>query len=257
MAISAVETWILALAQVGARVAGLLMFAPFFSHLAIPLRVKGGLAVFLTVLLYPVSGPHRAVTSATALLAGLLQESLVGFLIGLSVVLIFEAAQFAGQLLGIQVGVSLVSVLDPQTQAESPVLSMFLQTMLLLLFLEMNVHHWLLRGLADSYRLLPPGQAASLRGALVEDLLRSAAAILVIGVEIAAPVLATTMLADIVGAFLGKASPQMPVLLVGLPIKCVLGLATLCAALRFWPGFFDRHFAIALGTSERWLELAR
>jgi flagellar biosynthesis protein FliR len=252
----ALETWIAAVAQVGARVAGLLLVAPFFSHLAVPVRVRAGLVVFLTALLYPASGPHSVSTGVMNWAAVFLSESLVGFLIGLSATLVFEAVQFAGQLLGVQVGLSLVSVLDPQTQADSPVLSMFLQTILLLLFLQLNVHHWLLRAMADSFRFLPPG-SASLHGALTENVLRSASAIWVIGFEIAAPVVAATLTADVVFAFLGKASPQMPVLLVGMPLKIVIGLGTLFAAMRFWPALFDRKFAFALSTGERWLHLAR
>jgi flagellar biosynthesis protein FliR len=250
------ENWIAAIAQVGARVAGLLIMAPFFSHIAIPIRVKSALVVFLTILLYPVSGP-RAIPSGIAEWAStFLGESLVGFLIGLSAMLVFEAVQFAGQFLGVQVGLSLVSVLDPQTQAESPVLSMFLQTLLLLLFLEMNVHHWLLRALADSFRFLPIAHVA-LNGALVAEIFHAASAIWIVGVEIAAPVMAATMLADVVIAFLGKASPQMPVLFVGMPVKIILGLGTLYAALRFWPAIFDRQFALALAVGERWMHLAK
>ncbi len=250
------EFWISGITQVGARVAGVLIFAPFFSHLAIPVRIKVGLVIFLTALLYPVSGPHVASAGFCRGLALLLSESLVGFLVGLSAMFVFEAVQFAGQLLGIQVGLSLVSVLDPQTQADTPVLSMFLQLLLLLLFLQMNVHHWLLRGLADSFRLLPPGRAG-LNGFLLQDILESASAIWIIGLEISMPVVAATMTADLAIAFLGKASPQMPVLLVGMPLKIVLGLTTLAAALRYWPAVFDRHFAAALSVGERWLHLAR
>jgi len=131
-----------------------------------------------------------------------------------------------------------------------------LQTLLLLLFLEMNVHHWLLRALADSFRFLPIAHVA-LNGALVAEIFHAASAIWIVGVEIAAPVMAATMLADVVIAFLGKASPQMPVLFVGMPVKIILGLGTLYAALRFWPAIFDRQFALALAVGERWMHLAK
>ena len=56
-----------------------------------------------------------------------------------------------------QAGFSLVSILDPQTQADSPVISTFIQLITLVIFLQLNVHHWLLRGLAASFAYLPPG----------------------------------------------------------------------------------------------------
>ncbi|ABF40642.1 flagellar biosynthetic protein FliR [Candidatus Koribacter versatilis Ellin345] len=249
------EVWVQSIVLVGTRIAALVLFAPFFSHAAIPPRVKGGLVVLLTILLYP-SVISATVLSASEVVGVVLHETFIGMLIGLSSVLVFEAVQFAGQCLGIEVGLSLVSVLDPQTQADSPVLSVLLQTILLLLFLDLNVHHWLLRALADSYRLIPPG-AGRLTGVVVQDLFQQAGMIFALGVQIAAPVLAATLLADIVFAFLAKASPQMPVLLLGMPVKFVLGLTTLWAGLRFWPVIFDRNFALALQSGERWLHLAR
>lgn len=240
----------------GARVSGLVLFAPFFSHTAIPARVKAGLVILLTVLLASANPPQVAPAGVADGMAAFLSETLVGFLIGLSVMLVFEAAQFAGQVVGMQVGLSLVSLLDPQTQADSPVLSVFLQTLLLLLFLQLNVHHWLVRGMFESVRWLPCGHAFC-RGPLVATVLHAASAIWICGMEIAAPVVAATLVADVVVAFLGKASPQMPVLLVGMPVKVVLGLVTLAGALRFWPVLFDRQFAAAIGQGERWLQLAQ
>ncbi len=248
-------SWMNAFSLLGTRIAGLFLIAPFFSHAAIPMRIKAGFTVLLTILLYPVISPNTPVSVVPNGLGFLLRESIVGVLIGLSSVLTFEAAQFAGHCLGVEVGVSLVSVLDPQTQAESPVLAVLLQTLLLLFFLALNIHHWLLRALAHSFQLIPPG-SATLSGVLTGDILKQSARIWILGVEIAAPVLAATLLADLVMAFLAKASPQMPVLLVGMPVKFVLGLTVLWAGLRSWPTLFDKQFALALETGERWLRLA-
>jgi flagellar biosynthetic protein FliR len=78
----------------------------------------------------------------------------------------------------------------------------------------------------------------------------------VAGVQIAAPVLVATLFADVALGFLGKASPQLPVLFVGLSIKNLLGLALLGGAIAFWPRFFDARFERAMEASERILKLA-
>ena len=74
--------------------------------------------------------------------------------------LLFEAALMAGQILGVQIGYSLANVFDPQTQADTPVLSEFHRLAALLIFLQLDVHHWLLRSLVRSFAYLPPGGVA-------------------------------------------------------------------------------------------------
>jgi flagellar biosynthetic protein FliR len=79
----------------------------------------------------------------------------------------------------------------------------------------------------------------------------------VAGLQIAAPVMVASLFADVALGFIGKASPQLPVLFVGISIKNLLGLALLCGAVAFWPRFFDARFGRALEVSERILKLAR
>ena len=59
-----------------------------------------------------------------------------------------------------------------------------------------------------------------------------------LGVQIAAPVLSATLAADIVLGLLGKASPQMPLMLLGPAIKSLLGIFVLIATLKYWPDLF-------------------
>ena len=84
-------------------------------------------------------------------------EVVTGLLLGLAVQFVMEGAQMAGHIMGVQAGYSLVTLLDPQTQADTPVLATFQQLLAVLIFLQLNVHHWLLRGLAASFAYLPPG----------------------------------------------------------------------------------------------------
>jgi len=249
------ENVVIAVSSIGARVGGLLVFTPFLGSNAIAPRVKAGLLVMLTALLYPVCGPREISLTAAGAARVILSEALVGLLIGLSVQFVFEAAQFAGQTLGMQVGFGLVNIIDPTTQVDTPVLAVFSQTIAMLIFLEVGVHRWLLRALASSFSYLPVG-AASATGEMSRQLLQAAGGIWLAGVQIAAPALLATILADFVLGFLGKASPQLPVLFLGLSAKSMLGLFILALSLRYWPGIFERYFSDAIRTGERLLHLA-
>ncbi len=125
----------------------------------------------------------------------------------------------------------------------------------LLIFLQLDVHHWLLRALAASFIYLPAG-AAMAGGELTRQLLHAAGGIWLAGVQIAAPALLATLLADLVLGFLGKASPQLPVLFLGLSVKSMVGLTVLALSLKYWPGLFERYFGNAIHWAERLMHLA-
>ena len=250
------ESVLTAAACTGARIAGLMVFAPFYGSTAIPARVKAGFTIVLTVLLSQVVPQPQIPGTVLGWSMVVASETTVGLLFGLAVQFVFDAAQLAGQVLGIQMGFSLVSILDPQTQADSPVLSIFHQMAVLLIFLQLDVHHWLLRGIVASFSYLPAG-SVTLTSALVPSLLHAAGGIWLTGIQIAAPALAATVVADIALGFLGKASPQLPVLFFSLSVKSVLGMLVLVAGLTVWPGFFEKHFAQAIVYAEQVLKLAR
>ena len=240
---------------VGVRIGMLMVFAPFFSSLAVPARVKVGFTVALTALLYPVYAPHALDFNGLDWCRVVAGEVMVGLLLGLTLSFVFEGAEVAGQILGFQLGYSLVNVIDPQTQVDTPVLSIFHQLVVTLLFLQLGVHRWLLRGLAKSFEYLPPG-VPNATPAATEGLWHAAAAMLVIAVQIAAPALIATMLADLVLGLIGKASPQLPVLFMGLSIKALVGFLVLAGALRYWPPLMERYFLRSLQTMEHLLHLA-
>lgn len=240
---------------IGMRVGGVMVFSPFFGTQSIPVTVKAGLTVAVTALLYPGNGALRLEAGALSWIRVAAGEVVIGLLLGLTLSFILEAAQFAGQIAGLQMGFSLVNIIDPQTQVDTPVLSIFHQLVALLIFLNLNVHHWLLRGMAASFAYLPPGRGWPGPG-LNAGVLQAAGAMWLVGLQIAAPVVVATMLADIALGFLGKASPQLPVLLVGLSIKSVLGMMVLVGTMALWPKTFERHFTSAIAVGERLLHLA-
>jgi flagellar biosynthesis protein FliR len=245
-----------ALLVLGSRVSGVMLFAPFLSHVAIPPRIKVMLAVTITAVLYPVFLGRVEVVPIGQWPPLLATELLVGIAIGITTNLVFDAAQTAGQVLSVQMGYSLVTILDPQTQVDTTVVSVFMQTMALMIFLGLDVHHWILRAITRSFEYLPPG-SATLNVAFTTQLLHVAGSVLGIGIQIAAPVLVATIMADLLLGLLGKASPQMPLLFLGPAVKALFGLVLLSSAMRYWPDLFGRLFSNSFGLMEHALHLAR
>jgi flagellar biosynthesis protein FliR len=250
------EAVVAAAAFTGARVSGLMVFCPFLGSDAVPIPIKAGLTLLLTILLHSLHGPSALHLGAWQWARMALGEVAIGLLLGLVANFLFEAALMAGQILGVQIGYSLANVFNPDTNADTPVLSQFHQLAGLLIFLQLDVHYWLLRALVRSFSYLPPG-TASMTLAAASGLLHAAGGIFLAGVQIAAPSLAATLVVDLALGFLGKASPQLPVLFIGLAIKNLVGLAVLMAAMAYWPRVFSQQFAQAIQTAERLLHLAR
>ncbi len=239
---------------IGLRAGGTMTFAPVFNNEATPPSVKALFTVALTAILY--GSVPAATVPATAggwvRLAG--SEAFVGLMMGLAINLVFEGVQIAGQLTGMQLGFSLASLIDPMTNIETPVVSTFYQIFALLIFLQLNVHHWLLRMLVRSFTYVPVGSAVVTLIA-TRELFRFVGAMWLIGVQIAAPVVLATILVDVTVGFLNKASPQLPAMLIGISVKNLMGYGIMAVAAILWPSLLEKQFTRSIEYAEQLLHL--
>ena len=242
-----------AIVFVGLRVSGLVLFAPFFGHTAIPVRIKVCIVMAITALLYPslASSLTNAVVSPWTICS----ELIIGLAVGITSSAVFEAAMFGGQILSVQMGYSLVNIIDPTSQIESTVMSVFHQTIAMLIFLWLDVHHWILRAVVHSFEYLPAGGLTD-TGPLVFAVLHIFISVMLVGLQIAAPVLASTLAADIALGMLSKASPQLPLMLMGPSLKSLLGLVVLSGSIYYWPSLFERFFTDSINFTDQVLHLA-
>jgi len=244
------------LMTIGVRLTGLMLFAPFFSSAVVPTRIKAILVFALTLVLYPTVGRDLGTHTLVDWPILIFTEFLIGAGMGIATNAVFEAIQLAGQILGVQMGYSLINILDPQTQVDTTVVAMFYQSIVMLLFLRMDVHYWLLRAIGNSYLYLPPG-ATDLSSLFTMAILKIGGQVFGLGIQIAAPVLSATLIADIVLGLLSKASPQLPIMMLGPAVKSLLAFSILIASLKYWPDLFHRLFLETVTNGERILHLAR
>jgi flagellar biosynthetic protein FliR len=245
-----------AVLTIGVRISGLMLFAPFLGSVVIPARIKAVLTLALTFLMYPMISrtmPSLPINEWPLLV---FRELLVGVAIGIATTIVFEGVQMAGQILSIQMGYSLINILDPNTQVDTTVIAMFQQSIAMLIFLRLDVHLWLLRAIGNSFSYLPPG-AGQLTRPFITTLMGAGALILSTGVQIAAPVLSATLLTDVVLGLMGKASPQLPLMVLGPAVKSLLGISILFVSLKYWPDMFRTLFLNSVGYTDRLLHLAR
>ncbi|GAB4243994.1 MAG: flagellar biosynthetic protein FliR [Acidobacteriota bacterium] len=211
------------------RLGGLVTFAPFFSSGVVPRQIRVILAFVLTFSLFPLIEDAYAVIPRDLLgfFLILVREFLVGCVIGLTAKIVFAAMDVAGQVMGFQVGFGFIHAVDPQTQVESPFMSLLLNLTALVLFLQLGGHHWLIEAVVRSYD--SPIWGARAPGALLDHFVPAVAEAFRIGFQIAAPLVVMMFVADILFGVLGRTAPQIHILVVGMSGKLLLGFFLLAA----------------------------
>lgn len=225
------------------RVAGIMVFAPFYGSSAFPVQVKVVLPLIIALALAP-SVPQAQLPSEFGLaqmVPAMFGEMFIGMVLGLAASFIFGGLQLAGQIIGFQLGFSIINVIDPQSAVETSVISILNNFIGLTLFLLINGHHWFFLAVNESLNYLPFG-GVQLKGPLAEEVLRLSGQIFVSGLRIAGPVIAVTVIADVVLGMIGRAAPQINILIVGMPVKTLVGLAALSIAFFFLPTFLGTSF---------------
>jgi flagellar biosynthetic protein FliR len=207
-----------------ARVSALLAIFPLFSMQNFPVRARlalGGLAAFLIAPGLP--GPDLGSSSFVGLALVLAQEVGVGLLLGFVVRLLFYILEFAGNLIASELGMNWGATLCPisNSRSEAPGLMLFLFGAMV--FLSLDMHQWLLRALERSYEVLPAG-GAKLGAALLEDIAGRTSHLFLLGLLMAAPVIAVSFLINLVFSVLARAVPQMNVFVESFSFRALAGL---------------------------------
>ncbi len=225
------------------RVAAILMSIPIFESSSIPLFFRLALAFGASMILLPVlnlnsPAPYTHVLAFGITAAG---EVLLGLTIGFAVRLIFGGIQLAGQLSGYQMGLAIANVIDPADSDQIPILAQFNNLVALLVFLAINAHHWFVKALAQSYRLVPP-LGVHIGDSLLEQLVRLAGNMFVIAIQVGAPVIAALLLTSVAFGLIARTVPQMNVFIVAMPLKIGVGLLFLGFSLPYLAAFLQKIF---------------
>jgi flagellar biosynthetic protein FliR len=213
-----------------ARVIALVAAIPVFAGNQISGQIKVGLSVTTALLLFPMMAPYTPKVAFTLTEFGLLivNEVLLGAMIGLVAQLVFTAVSFGGTVIGYQMGFAAANIFDPQTTQQLSLMSQFINILALMAFLALDIHHFFFRIIVESYILLPPGYLDFSQGA-VQELMRMGSHMFALGVKFSAPVLALLLIANLVLGILARVFPQLNVFMLSFPIN--IGVAFLVIGL--------------------------
>jgi flagellar biosynthetic protein FliR len=214
------------------RISATLVTAPMFGHQSIPLQVKVILAMFLSYVLFSfnISRGVALDMKLLPLFVLALKEMIAGATIGFSIGIIFGGVRYAGELISYDMGFSMATMYDPENNASFPVLSELLYLFLLMIFILINGHHFIIEALISSYVVIPIGTWNISEGS-VNQLILLTGQMFVVAVKIAAPVLVSLFVANISLGILNKAMPQMNIFGVIFSLKIGLGAIVMIATI--------------------------
>ncbi|MGC8653630.1 MAG: flagellar biosynthetic protein FliR [Candidatus Kryptoniota bacterium] len=223
------------------RILALFGTAPMFSNRAIPSIVKVWAGAFVAFALFPLVAVQSGEISLDtgSLIVHAFQEFMIGASIGFSLSVLFSGVIYAGDLIGVDIGFSVSSLIDPQNGVSAPVIGQIQYIVAVFVFLILNGHFFLLQALKASYRVVPIAEM-KITGGAVGAMVRITGMVFVTAIKIGAPVLIALFLTDVLMGIIARMVPQINVFFVGLPLKIGVGLVMLAVSMPFFVYVFSK-----------------
>lgn len=237
MTLETATQWMLLFSLVLTRVAGLMLAAPFFAALTVPVKIRALVTVAVAALLTPMQSHVALPTgiSLSGMVPLLAEELIVGVCLGLGAQLIFAAAQFAGQLAGQMGGMQMADTLNPTSGTNEPLFAQLLDLTTLGIFVVLGGPGQLLAALLVTFQRVPPGQA-EIPIYFVHYYVALLASGFELGIRMGAPMMLALCLSMVLLGLMGRVLPQLNVLQVGFNVNAAVMMISLLLSLQagFW-----------------------
>ncbi len=207
------------------RVGPLIFFMPVTGSRGVPVQARILCAFAAALVLAPVVGITSASLPQTGITLGLFvgKEIIFGAILALFSRLLFAAVEIAGQMAGIQMGLGIAGTMDPQNGTQTSLIGYFWNICAILIFLAINGHHLFFRTMLESFRGVPPGGIHITQATFV-GMVRGGSWMFLLAVKIMAPITAALFFTQVAMGVIAKTVPQIPILIVAMPLNIGLGL---------------------------------
>ena len=216
------------------RVLALISTAPILSERSVPKRVKLGLAMMITFAIAP-SLPANDVPVFSFF-------ALIGIALGFTMQFAFAAVRTAGEIIGLQMGLSFATFVDPASHLNMPVLARIMDMLALLLFLTFNGHLWLISLLVDTFHTLPIGGEPLNSNAFLA-LTKAGSLIFLNGLMLALPLITLLLTLNLALGLLNRMAPQLSIFVIGFPLTLTVGISLMAALMPLIAPFCEHLFS--------------
>ncbi len=228
------------------RVVGFIFVVPFFNMSHVPRRYRAALSVAISVVLYGVLPRQEifydTVYEYTVIVA---KEFITGILIGMGVNLCTTILALTGTIADMEVGFSMVTLMDPATRQQTTITSTLYQNLIMLILIISGMYQYIIGALAESYELIPVYGAHMNAEKLLNAAIVFMAEYITIGFRICLPIFAAILMLNAVLGILAKVAPQMNMFAVGMQLKIFVGLGIIFLTLFLLPTVADIIFTEA------------
>ncbi|MFN7453514.1 MAG: flagellar biosynthetic protein FliR [Pseudobdellovibrionaceae bacterium] len=231
------EGQIVAFALVFLRLIAFVVAWPVFGSASVPVYTKILLALVMSMVVFPtLSFPNGSnMLMGQEVMAFAAREIFIGLFLGFLMRMIFFAVSVSGEIMSVSIGIASAQLYNPAMGGTSNVVEQFQIWLATLFFLAMDGHHIFISGLVKSYEVVPLA-AQMVNSAGFATVATSIQAVLVMGLKMAAPVLLAIFLANLAMGILGRAVPQINVLMTSLSVTISIGFVVMILAMPMFIG---------------------
>lgn len=227
-----------------ARVIGIFSFNPLLSRRNVPVTIKVGLSIALSIIISSSLGfPTLEFVGTIDFIFAVLREFFVGFTAGFVMQMFLSTILMGGELMDMQAGLSMAKVYDPSLNIQMPVTGSILNLLFVLYFFAVNGHLSYIYIFSLSYDIIPIG-AAGLSPAIGQYIFTFFSQVLILAIKMSLPIIAAEFLAEFSVGILMKAVPQIQVIVVNIQLKLFIALILLVIMIRPMANFLDRYMEI-------------
>jgi flagellar biosynthetic protein FliR len=225
------------------RISCFVYIAPFYGTSGNPNQVKIAFSILVAILIFGmVDKTGIEYTGLFGYAVIVLKEGITGLLIGLAANVCNSIILFAGNIIDMDIGLSMATVFDPTTNNQVTISGNMYQNLLLLLMLASDMHHVILRALVDSYQVIPVNGQVFDWDSLLQSMITFMGDMFNIGFRIVLPVFACIMILNCILGIMAKVAPQMNMFAVGMQLKVLVGLGVLFVTVPLLPHIADMIF---------------
>ncbi len=228
------------------------MIMPGIGDSFVSTRIRLHFSLGLSFVLFPLVMPHlpSSIPGTFMLFSLIVMEFIVGLFIGTIARIFMMALDTAGMVLSVSSGLGNAQVFNPALSTQGSLMGAFLSVTGVVVLFASDLHHLLIAGLIESYSLFPIGEIPD-TGSMAELMARAVSKSFLIGIKIATPFIAITLMIYVGMGVLSRLMPQVQVFLIALPLQILLSLVTLTlvlsAGLLYWLGQFEQAMVFFLG----------
>jgi len=220
------------------RNASFLSFMPFFNYTAVPMNVKAAFAFWLTILLFPITPKFAYEINTFSVLLSVLNEVAFAFFVGMALQAVFDILKYAGEQISFVMGFTMANVIDPNAGIQTTIVSQFFLWVAIMVFLSLGGDHLEILFLNKTLTMLPFGEFFSYHN-IYEYFVNYMSKYFLFGVAMAFPIVAISLMGDIIFGMIMKTMPQFNLLVVGFPIKITIAFMVLVAIIGSMMKFFS------------------